>query len=163
MVMIRKARIEDTQSLLGCQAQVLESLRGVLPIQFLEHQMRWLSHSDRKSALENAIKEKNNIVLVAEEAESIVGFAQGRVNRDGTSWLAYMGVIPTYRRRGIGMELTKRYLIESQASGARKVSLYTAAELRPAIKLYVELGFIKGSKMRHHKNVDLIEYSRSLK
>ncbi len=161
--MIREARIEDTQNLLGCQIQVLESLRGVLPIQFIEQQMRWLYRSDRKSALENAIKEKNNIILVAEEAESIVGFAQGRVNRQGTSWLAYMGVIPTYRRKGIGRELTKRYLIESQARNAHKVSLYTVAELRPAIKLYVELGFSKGDKIRRHKNVDLIEYSRSLK
>jgi len=163
MVGIRKARVEEIESLLSCQAQVLESLRDILPTNFIEYQMSWLCGSDAEDALETAIKEKNTIGLVAEEAGQIVGFAQGRVNRVGTSWLAYMGVIPTYRRRGIGRELTLSFLSESRSRGAHKVSLYTAKELKPAIKLYVGLGFFRECRTRRHKyGVDLIEYNRSL-
>jgi ribosomal protein S18 acetylase RimI-like enzyme len=163
MVGIRKARVEEVENLLSCQAQVLESLRGMLPTHFIEYQMRWLRGSDVEDALETAIEGKNTIVLVAEDAKSIVGFAQGRVNKGGTSWLAYMGVIPAYRRRGIGRELTKSFLTESRSRGAHKVSLYTAKELKPAINLYIGLGFVrKGTTRRHNYGVDLIEYSRSL-
>ena len=163
MASIRKARIEDIQGLLDCQAIVLESLRGVLPNQFIEYEIRWLCAPDRKDVIEKAIEEKNMIILVGEEAGSIVGFAQGRVDRGGTSWLAYMGVIPAYRGMGIARELVNRYITESRAKGARKVSLFSAPELKPAIKLYVEMGFSTEGKIRRHiHGVDLVQYSKFL-
>lgn len=163
MADIRKARIEDIRGILNCQEQVLESLRGILPAKFIDYEIESLCGPDGGDALGKAIEEKNTIVLVAVEAGSLVGFAQGRVDRGGTSWLAYMGVIPAYRRRGIARELVKRYITESQARGAHKVSLYTAPELRPAINLYTEMGFIaEGKKRRHRYGVELIAYSKSL-
>ena len=68
MAIIRKAEIEDVQGLLYCQVQVLESLRNILPNQFLDYESRWLSDPDRRDDLEKAIEEENMIVLVAEEA-----------------------------------------------------------------------------------------------
>lgn len=125
--------------------------------------MRWLCGSDVVDALKQAIEGKNTIVLVAEDAGQIVGFPQGRVNKGGSSWLSYMGVIPAYRRRGVSRKLTRSFLNESRSSGAHKVSLYTAKELMPTIKLYVGLGFVRECRMRRHKyGVDLIEYDRSI-
>ena len=163
MVRVRVAEVEDIRGLMDCQAQVLESLRGVLPTQFIEYQISWLRTSVGGDGPEKMIEGRNTIGLVAEEAGSIVGFAQGKVDGGGTSWLAYMGVIPAFRRRGVARALVERFLTESRTMGAQKVSLYTAPELGPAIKLYTGMGFNAESRTRHHRyGVDLILYSRSL-
>ena len=163
MARVRAAEVEDIRGLMDCQAQVLESLRGVLPTQFIEYQISWLLTSVGGDGPEKMIEGRNTIVLVADEEGSIVGFAQGKVDGGGTSWLAYMGVIPAYRRRGIARELVERFLTESRTMGAHRVSLYTAPELGAAIKLYTGMGFNAEGRMRRHRyGVVLIRYSRSL-
>ncbi|MFQ6054322.1 MAG: GNAT family N-acetyltransferase [Candidatus Bathyarchaeia archaeon] len=163
MARVRRAGAGDIRGLMDCQVQVLESLRGVLPTPFIEHEMGGLRGRGREDALEKAIGEEDTIVLVAEEGGTIVGFAQGKVDRGGTSWLAYMGVAPAFRRRGIARELVRRFIAESRARGAHTVSLYTAPELRPAIRLYTEMGFTPAGRMRRSRyGVALIEYSKPL-
>jgi len=163
MVRVRVAEVEDIRGLMDCQAQVLESLRGVLPTQFIEYQISWLRTSVGGDGPEKMIEGRNTIVLVAEEAGSIVGFAQGKVDGGGTSWLAYMGVIPSSRRRGIARALVERFLTESRTMDAHRVSLYTAPELGAAIKLYTGMGFITDGRVRRRRfGVDLILFSKSL-
>jgi ribosomal protein S18 acetylase RimI-like enzyme len=163
MPIIRKARIEDVRNLLDCQTLVLESLRGILPNQFIEYEFGWLQNSERENEIKKDIEEKNTIILVAEKEKKIIGFAQGKVDRRGTSWLAYMGVASSYRRRGIGKALTKRYIDESRSVQAEKISLYATQKMKPAIKLYEGLGFESDSKVRIYRyGIPFTKYSKKL-
>jgi ribosomal protein S18 acetylase RimI-like enzyme len=113
--------------------------------------------------VEGAIKDSERINLVAEDGGSIVGMATGRVGRGGLSTLGFMSVIPSMRRKGIGRQLLETFIEESRRRGATKVTLNTASELKPAIKLYMEMGFLpEGLLRRHIHGVDAIVYSRFL-
>ncbi|MDH5200516.1 MAG: GNAT family N-acetyltransferase [Candidatus Bathyarchaeota archaeon] len=159
---IRGMRAEDTEGYLECQLEVFESLRGTLPPAFIESEISWLREKGR-AWVEGAIKDPERINLVAEDGGSIVGMATGRVGRGGLSTLGFMGVIPSMRRKGIGWQLLETFIEESRRRGAAKVTLNTASELKPAIKLYVEMGFLpEGLLRRHIHGVDAIVYSRFL-
>ncbi len=163
MTSIRKATVGDIQSLLQCQASVWESLRGVLPTPWIEDEIERSHQPDVKDILRKIITDQTRITLVAEENNTIVGFALGRTDKGGLSWLSFMGVSPTHRRQGIGRKLVQAYLTESKMKGAKKVSLNTAPELKTAVKLYVDMGFVpEGLMKRHRYGVDLIVFSRFL-
>ena len=160
---IRKAKVEDIQGLLDCIRRVWESLRDILPKPWVEDEIESNRQPDAKDRLKNVITDPTRIALVAEEKGEIVGFALGRTDKSGLSWLSFMGVSPTQRRRGIGRSLLRRYLEKSRLKGAQKVSLNTAPELKPAVNLYVDMGFIPEGLMRRHRyGVDLIIYSKFL-
>jgi ribosomal protein S18 acetylase RimI-like enzyme len=163
MMRIRKATVRDIQDLLECQARVWESLKDVLPIPWIEDEIKRSHHPDVKDILRKIITDQTRITLVAEENHTIVGFALGRTDKGGLSWLGFMGVRPTHRRQGIGRKLVQAYLTESKIKGAQKVSLNTAPMLKPAVKLYVDMGFMfEGLMKRHRYGVDLIIFSRFL-
>jgi ribosomal protein S18 acetylase RimI-like enzyme len=74
-----------------------------------------------------------------------------------------MGVTPNYRRKGIGRSLMEEYIKESKLKEAHKVSLNTTTTLKPAIRLYIELGFIpEGFLRKHARGTDIIIYSKFL-
>jgi ribosomal protein S18 acetylase RimI-like enzyme len=82
------------------------------------------------------------------------------VKKSGYSWLGFMGVSPEKRRQGIGRALLQEFIDESRMSGCTKVSLNTAPCLKPAIKLYADVGFIPEGYMRNHRHgLDLIFFS----
>jgi ribosomal protein S18 acetylase RimI-like enzyme len=61
---------------------------------------------------------------------------------DGAGWeIAYVGVAPEHRRRGIGRELVLKALVEAKAAGQPSVSLAVDARNAPARELYRQLGF----------------------
>jgi GNAT superfamily N-acetyltransferase len=133
---IRGMRAGDIEGYLECQLEVFESLRGTLPPAFIEGEISWLRERGR-AWVEGAIKDLERINLVAEDRGSIVGMATGMVGRGGLTTLGFMGVIPSMRRKGISRQLLKTFIEETRRRGAAKVTLNTASELKPAIKLYV--------------------------
>ena len=162
-ISIRRAKVDDIQGLLDCFERVWESLRNVLPTPWVENEIESVHQPDAEDRLQKVITNPTRITLVAEEDGAIVGFALGRTDKSGLSWLSFMGVRPAHRRRGIGRGLVQRYLEESRLKGANKVSLNTAPELKPAVKFYVDLGFAPEGLMRRHRyGVDLIIYSKFL-
>ena len=163
MMRIRKATERDIQDLLECQARVWESLGDVLPTPWIEDEIERSHQPDVRDILRKIITDPTRITLVAEENHTLVGFALGRTDKSGLSWLSFMGVSPTHRRQGIGHKLVQNFLTESKMKGAQKVSLNTAPELKPAVKLYVDMGFMfEGLMKRHRYGVDLIIFSRFL-
>jgi ribosomal protein S18 acetylase RimI-like enzyme len=61
---------------------------------------------------------------------------------DSGGWdLAYVGVIPAARRRGVGRELMTTALREAKAGGASQLTLSVDARNSPAAALYESLGF----------------------
>lgn len=79
-----------------------------------------------------------------------LAFAQGQpigvllVNEmpDWHSWdVAYMGVVPAMRGRGLGLELIGKALHEASAATAPRVTLAVDARNHPARRMYDRLGF----------------------
>jgi GNAT superfamily N-acetyltransferase len=63
---------------------------------------------------------------------------------DGLTWeLAYLGIVPEYRRRGIARALTLRALHALRAQAATRVLLGVDARNAPALALYQSLGFVE--------------------
>jgi ribosomal protein S18 acetylase RimI-like enzyme len=61
---------------------------------------------------------------------------------DSDSWeIAYVGVVPEARRRGIGGQLVGKAVVEAQRAEVPHLTLSVDARNRPAIALYRQLGF----------------------
>jgi ribosomal protein S18 acetylase RimI-like enzyme len=59
-----------------------------------------------------------------------------------SAWeIAYVGVVPEARRRGIGRQLVLKAVIEAQRAEVAQLTLSVDARNRPAIALYRQLGF----------------------
>lgn len=160
LVVIRRACDEDIQGFIDCYSKVWKLFRGILPEKWVEEEIKEADQPSFQENVRSAIANPDRIILVAEEDGEIVGHAQGRVNRGGYSWLGFMGVSPDHRRHGVGRALLNGFIEESRKSGCTKVSLNTAPCLKPAIKLYADMGFIPEGYMRNHMHgLDLIFYS----
>ena len=157
---IRRASDEDIHGFIECYSEVWKSFQGILPEQWVEEVIEEIGRPSFSESIRSSIASLDRILLVAEKDGKIVGHVQGRVNEGGYSWLGFMGVLPEKRRQGIGRALLKGFIEESKRSGCTKVSLNTAPCLKPAIKLYVDVGFIPDGYMRNHMHgLDLIFYS----
>jgi ribosomal protein S18 acetylase RimI-like enzyme len=61
---------------------------------------------------------------------------------DGDEWeVAYVGVVPEARGRGVGRELMHKAVFEARAAGAGRLTLSVDARNGPARALYREVGF----------------------
>jgi len=159
-VVIRDACDKDVQGFIDCYSRVWRSFLGILPEQWVEDVIKESGQPSFQENIRSPIANPDRILLVAEKDGEIVGHAQGRVNRGGYSWLGFMGVSPDHRRQGIGRALLNGFIEESRTSGCTKVSLNTAPCLKPAVKLYADMGFIPESYMRNHMHgLDYIFYS----
>jgi len=157
---IRDAREDDLQGFIECYSKIWESLRGILPDQYVEEVLEEAGEPELSERILAAISDPARIMLVAEEDGKIVGLAQGRTNVGGYSWLGFMGVSPDHRRRGTARGILQEFIQRSREAGCTKVSLNTAPSLKPAIKLYADSGFIPEGYMRNHMHgLDLIFYS----
>jgi ribosomal protein S18 acetylase RimI-like enzyme len=82
-------------------------------------------------------------VLARDAAGTPIGF--GLLGIRGTEgWCAEFGVVPAWRRRGLGRALLIALLESARAAGCRRVRLEVAANNRPAQQLYAQGGFRLG-------------------
>lgn len=94
------------------------------------------------------LKRKDAVVLVAEEAGAVVGYAYAGL--EGHDWMALRGpagviydlvVDPAHRREGLGRRLLDEMLEALAARGAPRVVLSTATPNAPAQRLFASVGF----------------------
>jgi GNAT superfamily N-acetyltransferase len=160
---LRKANREDVTGLIECQCRIWESLRSLLPPVWVDNELQELKEPRMKETFKRLVQDPDRIILAAEENREILGVAFGRTNKGGVSWLGFLGVTPSFQSKGIGKALLQRYLEESKRQGSHKVSLNTAPQLKPAIRLYTGMGFLpEGLYRRHVYGQDLIIYSKFL-
>lgn len=82
-------------------------------------------------------------VLARDVAGTPVGFGLLGIRGDD-GWCAEFGVVPAWRRRGLGRALLAALLESARGAGCRRVRLEVAANNRPAQQLYAQGGFRRG-------------------
>lgn len=86
--------------------------------------------------------------LKAMVGQLMVGFIAGDVRKnEDTAWIATIGVLPEYRRRGIGTALLLRCESQVQAS---KICLSVRVSNDAAIKMYEEFGYNRAGMWRRY-------------
>ena len=79
---------------------------------------------------------------LAVEGEQPVGVLLANESPEWESWeIAYIGIVPDARGRGLGRELMIRALVEAEASEVRQLTLCVDVRNSPAMELYRSLGF----------------------
>lgn len=143
--------------------RIWETLRDHLPEEYVERNPKWIRRQGVRDAWTRVIDDPNWILLVAEDGGSIVGMAQDRVYWSRLVNLGFLGVDESYRR-GIARSLMEKFIEESKKLGAAKITLDTAPTLKPAVKLYADMGFVpEGFLRRHRLGMDMIIFSKFLK
>lgn len=87
-------------------------------------------------------RDGSRVVLVAEDADRIVGYAAGEVHEDGEGFIDFVAVEPEAQGRGVGQRLVvalTRQLVERSTNG--RVCLTVQDHRTPARALYERLGF----------------------
>lgn len=87
-------------------------------------------------------RDGSRVVLVAEDADRVVGYAAGEVHDDGEGFIDFVAVDPGAQRHGVGRRLVMaltRQLIERSTNG--RVCLTVQDHRAPARALYERLGF----------------------
>ena len=97
-----------------------EVLRGHQAQGLYDPERWWLAQADGRAAA---------VLLLTEMPET------------GDWEVAYVGVVPEARRRGIGRELMLHALVEARAAGVARLTLSVDARNQPAWALYRGLGF----------------------
>ena len=77
--------------------------------------------------------------VVALDGDEAVGMA-GLAVRGARGWVSGFGVVPAWRRRGLGRRLMSALLERARAYGLRQLSLDVLAENKAAIRLYEGAG-----------------------
>ena len=81
-------------------------------------------------------------ILLACQDEQVIGCVALIVLGEGEFELAKMGVRPEAQGRGVGRNLIQAAIKMAQGRGARRLYLETNSQLRPALKLYADAGFV---------------------
>ncbi len=61
--------------------------------------------------------------------------------RDRRAWISGVGVVPSWRRRGVARSMVEWLIDQARAAGARQITLEVIAQNRAAWQLYHSLGF----------------------
>jgi ribosomal protein S18 acetylase RimI-like enzyme len=94
----------------------------------------------------------NELCLVAEAAERIIGFALGTtVEKHNSPWkygyLVWLGVRPGIQQSGVGSGLFKEIKRRMKEQGVRMILIDTSADNLPAIRFFEKQGF--GDTQQH--------------
>lgn len=85
-------------------------------------------------------------MLVAEVADSVIGFALGTViEKPGTAWnyghLVWLGIEEAFARRGVASMLFDKFRRLMQKHGVRMLMVDTQADNEDAIRFFMKKGF----------------------
>ena len=108
--------------------------------------LNWLADEDFRPDL-SCVALKNGLP---------VGFVVCHCEQNGPGWVTQAGVVPRYRRLGIGEMLIRTLLSRLQAEGFRKAVLDVNTNNPGARALYLKLGFaVEHRRAKYQKMIDL--------
>jgi RimJ/RimL family protein N-acetyltransferase len=138
-----------------------------------------------RECLDTVAREKRYLAQIqAPPVESVQGFVHESVANDSVQFVALlgqrvvgwadifpawqhaiahrgslgMGVLPEYRRLGIGRRLLEACIAKAWASGITRIELESRTDNKPAIRLYEKLGFAHEAVRRHAMRFDGVYY-----
>jgi ribosomal-protein-alanine N-acetyltransferase len=94
--------------------------------------------------------------------DQMVGFVAGDIKRaEGAVWIATIGVLPEYRRQGVGAALLQA--VEA-GTDLLRIKLNVRASNLPAIRLYENLGYRHSNTWRgyYQDGEDALVFEKSL-
>ena len=92
-------------------------------------------------------------LTVARRGGKVVAFAELETHWPRRSWVAFVGVDPELRARGVGSALVARALARQFERGAEQALLVLSPANREALRAYEKVGF------RLHRSFDVLERS----
>ncbi|MBY0478506.1 MAG: GNAT family N-acetyltransferase [Chitinophagaceae bacterium] len=89
-----------------------------------------------------AVLNKGGVIYLAKSGDEIIGSAALINEGHHVYELAKMSVTEQWQGRGISKRLMDRCLAKARELGAVKIELYSNHQLKPALKLYEQYGFM---------------------
>jgi len=133
---IREMKIKESKSF-------LKFFRNSVKTQFPEYSKKsidfLLKKEWTKKKIENSLKEKYVLYLLAFEKENIIGYLIGEPPFAGVSSVYWLAVDEKYQGKGIGTKLINKFIFLVKKKGAHKVNL--SVTNKDNISFYEKLGF----------------------
>jgi ribosomal protein S18 acetylase RimI-like enzyme len=104
-------------------------------------------------AMERALADARHAHAVARQEGRVVAFVELETHWPRRPWVAFVGVAPELRDRGLGSSLVSWALARRFATGAQSALLMLSPANRTALRAYEKVGF------RRHRLVDVLERS----
>ena len=101
--------------------------------------------------MQRALADGRHAHAVAREAGRVVAFVELETHWPRRVWVAFVGVAPELRDRGLGSALVSFALARRFAAGAESALLMLSPANRTALRAYEKVGF------RRHRLVDVLE------
>ncbi len=142
-MIIRKAKIKDFDQILKLQLE-LEDAECKFDSNLIE---RCYSTKEGKKRLKERIKNKNQVFLVAESNNNILGFIDGRMMDEAIWYKEKVGILEHIcvrkenRRENVASNLLKEFEHEIINKGAIYIQILAFPKNIPAISLYNKHGY----------------------
>ena len=77
--------------------------------------------------------------------------------------MTFIDVLPSSRKMGFSEALSKEFISEVKLRYARRLSLFTAVKLKPALNLYIKNGFTTDRVPKYRDfGANLLRYEKNL-
>lgn len=105
--------------------------------------------SNNKKYFKNSITSKNSLALVVVDKEKVIGYLMGSINNaedyrniKKIAELDNMFILPQYRKKGIGIDLCKKFFKWAREKGIERVKVIVSEQNNKAISYYKKCGFL---------------------
>lgn len=141
---IRKAKIGDYEQIMELYQQLYDAEK--IFDSNLDNEYKMLESNKQIKKIKKRIKSRNNIFLVAEKDEEIIGLIDGYLidsdcYKEKVGYLNHLCVDRKYRRKGVALaliEMFKKYMKKIDVS---YIKLNAFSDNLSAVNLYKKLGF----------------------
>ncbi len=139
-MIIRKIKLEDAEKFLNMLKQLDKETKYML----YEEDERNCTIEDMKERLNKREDNTKHITFIVEDNGEIVGFLsgdRGLVNRIKHSAYVVIGMLESYRGKGIGMALIEELFKWARNNKIVRLELTVVKDNRYAVNLYKKMGF----------------------
>ncbi len=136
---IRKAKREDFEDYYKLKKEEEKEYPEII-----QEKVPTLSKREYKKDFDEIFSSRNNLLIIIEEKESMVGFLYGRMYRSRKNSKGYIEVIfisKEFRRKGLARNLIRRFTEILKGKRYNKIQLSVNQKNIGAVKLYKRLGF----------------------
>ena len=127
LIQLGPARLSESRQIAAISRNTIEAGLG----------WRW-----RTASIVSHIREENACVVVARDAERVVGFAMMSFQFEAAdAHLLLLGVVPSHRRAGIATRLVDWLEVIARRGGIRRIRLEVRETAKPAHRFYAGRSF----------------------